>query len=48
MIRMSQEQDKIFFRNFTLTLAFIAAMMVAFYTIADLVTSKKDHAESTL
>jgi len=45
MIRMSQEQDKIFFRNFTLTLAFIAAMMVAFYTIADLVTSKKDHAE---
>ena len=45
MIRMSQEQDKIFFRNFTLTLAFIAAMMVAFYAIADLVTSKKDHAE---
>ena len=42
---MSQEQDKIFFRNFTLTLAFIAAMMVAFYTIADLVTSKKDHTE---
>ena len=41
MIRMSQEQDKIFFRNFTLTLVFIAAMMVAFYTIADLVTNKK-------
>ena len=45
---MSQEQDKIFFRNFTLTLAFIAAMMVAFYAIADLVTSKKDHTEISM
>ena len=31
---MSQEQDKIFFRNFSLTLALIAAMMVAFYFAA--------------
>lgn len=31
---MSQEQDKIFFRNFTLALVFIAAMMVVFYVVA--------------
>jgi cytochrome c5 len=31
---MSQEQDKIFFRNFSLALGFIAAMMVVFYVIA--------------
>lgn len=31
---MSQEQDKIFFRNFTLSLVFIAAMMVIFYVVA--------------
>ena len=38
---MSQEQDKIFFRNFTLVLVFIAAMMIAFYIVADLVTNKE-------
>ena len=31
---MSQEQDKIFFRNFTLALVFIAVMMVIFYVVA--------------
>ena len=31
---MSQEQDKIFFRNFTLSLVVIAAMMVVFYVVA--------------
>ena len=31
---MSQEQDKIFFRNFSLSLAIIAVMMVVFYVIA--------------
>jgi cytochrome c5 len=31
---MSQEQDKIFFRNFTLSLVFIAAMMIVFYVVA--------------
>ena len=31
---MSQEQDKIFFRNFTLALVFIAVMMVVFYVVA--------------
>ena len=40
---MSQEQDKIFFRNFSLVLAFIAAMMITFYFIADLVTEEKEH-----
>ena len=38
---MSQEQDKIFFRNFTLVLVFIAVMMIAFYIVADLVTNKE-------
>ena len=40
---MSQEKDKIFFRNFSLTIAFIAAMMIAFYFVADLVTVEKEH-----
>ena len=31
---MSQEQDKIFFRNFSLSLGFIAFMMVAFFVVA--------------
>lgn len=31
---MSQEQDKIFFRNFSLALGFIAVMMVLFYVVA--------------
>ena len=39
---MSQEQDKIFFRNFSLVLAFIAAIMLAFYFTAKLVTGKKE------
>ena len=38
---MSQEQDKIFFRNFTLVIVFIAVMMIAFYIVADLVTNKE-------
>ena len=38
---MSQEKDKIFFRNFSLTLAFIAAMMIAFYFIADAAVKSK-------
>ena len=42
---MSQEQDKIFFRNFTLVLAFIAALMIAFYLIADIVTNKEENLE---
>ena len=42
---MSQEKDKIIFKNFSLKLTFIAVMMIAFYGIADLVTSKKDHTE---
>ena len=40
---MSQEQDKIFFRNFSLVLALIALMMVAFYAIAKLTTTKKQN-----
>ncbi len=32
---MSKEQDKIFFRNFSLALGFIAAMMVVFYVVAN-------------
>ena len=38
---MSQDQDKIFFRNFSLTLAFIAAMMIAFYFVADAAVKSK-------
>ena len=45
---MSQEQDKIFFRNFTLTLAFIAAMMIAFYVIADMVTNEGENAKTNV
>ncbi len=43
---MSQEQDKIFFRNFTLTLAFIAAMMITFYVIAAMVTDEGENAKT--
>tara|TARA_B100000953_G_scaffold78756_1_gene63912 strand:+ start:4198 stop:4911 length:714 start_codon:yes stop_codon:yes gene_type:complete len=43
---MSQEQDKIFFRNFSLVLAFIAVMMITFYLTADLITGKKEHHET--
>ena len=39
---MSHEQDRIFFRNFSLVLAFIAAIMLAFYLTAKLVTNKKE------
>ena len=45
---MSQEQDKIFFRNFTLTLAFIAAMMITFYVIADMVTDEGENAKTNV
>ena len=45
---MSQEQDKIFFRNFTLTLAFIAAMMITFYVIADMVTGEGENAKTNV
>ena len=45
---MSQEQDKIFFRNFTLTLAFLAAMMITFYVIADMVTDEGENAKTNV
>jgi len=45
---MSQEQDKIFFRNFTLTLAFIAVMMITFYVIADMVTGEGENAKTNV
>ncbi len=45
---MSQEQDKIFFRNFTLTLAFIAVMMITFYVIADMVTDEGENAKTNV
>ncbi len=32
---MSEEQDKIFFRNFSLAIGFIAVMMVAFFVVAN-------------
>ena len=38
---MSQEQDKIFFRNFSLTLALIAVMMIAFYFVASKAVQSK-------
>ena len=38
---MSREQDKIFFRNFSLTLALIAVMMIAFYFIANAAVQSK-------
>jgi len=44
---MSQEQDKLFFRNFSLVLVFIAAIMLAFYFTAELVTGKKEHHKTT-
>ena len=45
---MSQEQDKIFFRNFTLTLVFIAAMMITFYVIAAMVTHEGENAKTNI
>ena len=45
---MSQEQDKIFFRNFSLTLAFIAVMMITFYVIADMVTNEGENAKTNV
>lgn len=44
---MSQEQDKIFFRNFSLALAFIAVMMVVFYVVAQFAASD-DEAEAKM
>ena len=38
---MSQEQDKIFFKNFSLTLALIAVMMIAFYFAASAAVESK-------
>jgi len=45
---MSQEQDKIFFRNFSLVLALIAVIMLTFYFTAKLVTGKKEHHEAII
>ena len=45
---MSQEQDKIFFRNFTLTLAFIVVMMITFYVIAAMVTNEGENAKTNV
>jgi len=39
---MSKEQDKIFFRNFSLSLAFIAVMMVVFYVVANFAGSNDE------
>ena len=39
---MSQEQDKIFFRNFSLALAFIAVMMVVFYVVAQFAATDEE------
>jgi cytochrome c5 len=44
---MSQEQDKIFFRNFSLAIGFIAVMMVVFYVIAQFAGSD-DEADAKL
>ncbi|MEM6998838.1 MAG: c-type cytochrome [Pseudomonadota bacterium] len=44
---MSQEQDKIFFRNFSLAIAFIAVMMVVFYVVAQIAASD-DEAEAKM
>jgi len=38
---MSQEQDKIFFKNFSLTLVLIAVMMIAFYFAASAAVESK-------
>ena len=45
---MSQEQDKIFFRNFTLTLAFIVVMMITFYVIAAMVTNEGENVKTNV
>jgi cytochrome c5 len=39
---MSKEQDQIFFRNFTLSLVFIAVMMVVFYVVAQFAGSNDE------
>jgi cytochrome c5 len=44
---MSKEQDKIFFRNFSLALGFIAVMMVVFFVVAQLAASD-DEAEAKM
>lgn len=44
---MSKEQDKIFFRNFSLALAFIAVMMVVFFVVAQYAASD-DEAEANM
>jgi len=40
---MSQEQDKIFFRNFSLALGVIAVMMVVFFVIAQYAATDDEH-----
>jgi len=44
---MSKEQDKIFFRNFSLALGVIAVMMVVFYVVAQFAASN-DEAEANM
>ncbi len=39
---MSKEQDKIFFRNFSLAIGFIAVMMVVFYVVAQFAGSDEE------
>jgi cytochrome c5 len=39
---MSKEQDKIFFRNFSLALGFIAVMMVVFFVVAQFAASTNE------
>lgn len=39
---MSKEQDKIFFRNFSLALGFIAVMMVVFFVVANFAGSDEE------
>lgn len=40
---MSQEQDKIFFRNFSLALGVIAIMMVIFFVVAQFAATDEEH-----
>lgn len=44
---MSKEQDKIFFRNFSLALGVIAAMMVVFFVVAQF-AARDDEAEAKM
>ena len=44
---MSQAQDKIFFRNFSLVVGAIAVIMVAFYIIAQIAGTDREHEAKT-